>query len=105
MQRRDISSEEELPEAVFSMLKDQSDETTLHGTELYLHDLGSAQSGKIFYFSKHIPDRLEEFAGNSQIRLFLCSAEKNGLQGEDENGMFWFSPETMEAVFENIILE
>lgn len=105
LQRRDISSEEELPEAVFSMLKDQSDETTLHGTELYLHDLGSAQSGKIFYFSKHIPDRLEEFAGNSQIRLFLCSAEKNGLQGEDENGMFWFSPETMEEVFENIILE
>ena len=88
----EVSTKEQLPDAVSAMLKARRTGGELSGSALYQKTRGGAEAGAVLYFCSALP--ADPFPG-ARTQIFLCG------QGSGEN-VTAFTPQTMSETLRNL---
>lgn len=81
-----VTEQDQLPEAVSSLLKSKAPGSGDSGIDVYLGLHGPARIPRVIHIGAGLPEQLEEFSGQSHLVSLLCS------DGEDGSGVICFGP-------------
>ncbi len=99
----DVEYEEDLTEAVMTMLKAGPTVKGESAAELYEKSESDKSAGKIYYFTRQVPDDISRLCTKSEVLIFNCSSDGSGCAGLENE--IDFTPDTMKEVFTKLSLD
>ena len=94
MEYREISVQDQFPEAVASMLKAPFQKGEVSALELHLRGVQMAEQTRILYFGLELPEAATHYSGRAALQVFLCGEEAASGGSAGEEIVTVFAPET-----------